>query len=269
MADVSMMNTVQQVAAKWVQSAQTAEAKEAQAVQNPLDFSENNVTMTTSRNRVVSPGGTPQLDTPKAFVSADNAVLLQQNFTSVANSFRAFSANPEQAADLTAAFSQQVETLPAEKRRPVDAALQALTLISDTSNKQRDTMNKISAELNRAQMLKMDKLVEEKEADVKDIGPAVATAVLNCVAGTASSGGELLGKKGKAVSGMVANLSKMAGEVVKSVDGKDDQEKAVEETKSRRQLKGIAAASGAVKGLANKAEDIVDKIGEMRKGVRL
>ena len=93
MNDVNM-NTVQQVAAKWVQSAQTAETKETQAVQNPLDFSENNVTMATAR-KTVAPRGILHLDAPKTFVGADNAVLLQRNVISAANSFRAFGANQD------------------------------------------------------------------------------------------------------------------------------------------------------------------------------
>lgn len=267
MNDVNM-NTVQQVAAKWVQSAQTAEAKEAQAVQNPLDFSENNVTMTTAK-RTVAPRGTLHLDAPKMFVGADNAVLLQRNVTSAASSFRAFVADQERAADLTAAFSQYAGTLTAERRNPVDKALQAFRLISETSNKQRDTQTKVAAEMANAKVKTLDKIVEKKETKKDDTAAVIAAAVGNFVASVGTSGKGLGNKTSNAVFGMVEGAGKSAGMIANVFAQKNEREDSIEDTKSHKQLETIAAASAGVKALANQADALSQKINEARKATGL
>ena len=267
MNDVNM-NTVQQVAAKWVQSAQTAEAKEAQAVQNPLDFSENNVTMTTARSKV-APSGPLHLEAPKGFVGADNAVLLQRNVTSAANSFRAFGADQDRAADLTEAFSQYAEKLSSERRNPVDKALQAFRLISETSNKQRDTQTKIAAEMSNARVKTLDGIVDKKKAKTVDTGKAIAAAVCDYVADIGASGKGVGNKTSKALSGMVEGAGKAAGAITKAFAQKNEQEDEIEETESRKKLETITAASAGVKALANQADALCQQINEARKAAGL
>lgn len=267
MNDVSMMNKVQQVAAKWVQSAQTAEAKEAQGVQNPLDFSENNVTMTNAR-KTVTLRSNVQLDAPKGFVDTDNGVRLQQSVVSTANAFRSLGADQDQTFSMT---EMQVDALPAEKRRQVDVALKAFTLIAESSEKRREAMTKDAAEIAKGKVTKAEKMVDKLKSERKDIGLKVATGIIKAISGSSSSLQQAFGnnKKIAAGLGMVSVIGAQAGGITQALDAKNNKEKAIEKSESRVKLEAIAGASAGVQALADEAEEINEMIRNARKDAKL
>ena len=266
MNDVSMMNTVQQVAAKWVQSAQTAEAKEAQGVQNPLDFSENNVTMTNAR-KTITPRSNVQLDAPKGVVDTDNGVRLQQSVVSTANAFRSLGADQDQTFSMT---EMQVDALPTEKRRQVDVALKAFTLIAESSEKRREAMTKDAAEIAKGKVTKAEKMVDKLKSERKDVAMKIVTGVIKAASGATSSiQPAVTNKKAKAVLGTFSVVGAQAGGITQGLDEKNNKEKAIEKSESRVKLEAIAGASAGVQALADEAEEINEMVRNARRDAKL